>query len=128
MKGKLDYCIRVANQEPSFNLNLTHNGAEPIVWHESILDEYWNRLEAKIQLGLVTNICKIQIVNVEIKKERLAAYSNHCPEGRANFSNTRVDFHNANLCVKRASYLFRSWWTLVRHCRHSAFTTIGLIT
>ena len=62
VKGKLDYCIRVAIQEPSFNLNLTHNGAEPIVWHESILDEYWNRLEAKIQLGLVANICKIQNV------------------------------------------------------------------
>jgi hypothetical protein len=47
-----------------FRLILTHNDGdepimdneEPIVWHESILDEYWNQLEEKIderkQLGI----------------------------------------------------------------------------
>ena len=38
---------------------------EPIVWHEPILDEYWNRLEAKMnQLDIDT-----KIVGIEILKE-----------------------------------------------------------
>jgi hypothetical protein len=70
-----------------FQLQLRHNAnapwnqladnEEPIVWHESILDEYWNHFEAEIgrmrQLGIVTDIIGIQFTNVEMKKERLAA-------------------------------------------------------
>ena len=49
----------------------------PIVWHEAILDEYWDQLENEMdrrkQLGIVTKIeGTIHIGNVEMSKERLA--------------------------------------------------------
>jgi hypothetical protein len=75
---------------------------EPIVWHDAILDEYWNKFEAAIdrkwQLGNVVNIRSIQITNVEMKKERLAALVAVFRNGRATSSSTYDIFDNANLC------------------------------
>ena len=42
---------------------------EPIVWHEPIFNQYWDKIK---QRKTVTNFCDIQIENVEIRKERLA--------------------------------------------------------
>jgi len=57
---------------------------EPIVWHEPILDEYWNRLEAKMnQLDIDTKIERINFENVEITKERMAALVAIFRSGRA---------------------------------------------
>ena len=91
----------------SFNLLLNHNqhwqqlmdGEEPIVWHEQILDEGWDQLEDALSGDKhVTNICDIQIENVEITKECLAALVAIFRSGRANFSRTYVIFDNANIC------------------------------
>ena len=89
---------------------LTHNiyegqlidNEEPIVWHEPILDRNWDVLEAEIDrmrlLDRVTDIIGIQITNVEMKKERLAALVAIFRSGRATNSSTCLDFDNANLC------------------------------
>jgi hypothetical protein len=69
------------------------NNEEPIVWHEPILDEYWNQLEEAIY-----DIDIIQIENVEMKKERLAALVAILISGRAINSSTYIQFNNANLC------------------------------
>jgi Ran GTPase-activating protein (RanGAP) involved in mRNA processing and transport len=75
---------------------------EPIVWHEPILDRYWDLLETKIdrmrQLDRVPDISGIQITNVEMKKERLAALVAIFRSGRATNSSMCLDFDNANLC------------------------------
>jgi hypothetical protein len=97
----------------TFELKLTHNtdyydtlmdNEEPIVWHEPILDDYWEELEAKIdgrkKLGILTKIEHINIENVEIKKERLAALVAMFLSGRATNSSTDVFFENVNLCVE----------------------------
>ena len=107
VKEQLQTCINSASVHhlQRFNLCLTHNGdgdsEEPIVWHESILDEYWNRLEEEIdqnkQLGIVTEIEYIGII-VEIKKERLDALVAILRSGRATNSSDTVDFDNVNLC------------------------------
>jgi hypothetical protein len=70
---------------------------EPIVWHEPILDAYWGQLEARInQQEIVFDIQHIQIVNVEITKERLAtlitALSGH------DITTKHIQFINVNLC------------------------------
>jgi hypothetical protein len=75
-----------------------------IVWNEPIIDEYWNEFEAEIdriwQLeDIVTNFCGIDIVNVEITKERLAALVDIVfSSGRATNSSTMIKFSNANIC------------------------------
>ena len=107
VKEQLQTCINSASVHhlQRFNLCLTHNGdgdsEEPIVWHESILDEYWNRLEEEIdqnkQLGIVTEIEYIGII-VEIKKERLDALVAILRSGGATNSSDTVDFDNVNLC------------------------------
>jgi hypothetical protein len=90
----------------SFSLCLQHepnnNNEEPIVWHEPILDEYWEQIEEEIarkkQLGIVTEIQSITIENVEIKKERVDALVYIFRSGRATNSSTFLQFINANLC------------------------------
>jgi hypothetical protein len=109
VKEKLEYCIRLAIQEPTFNLKLTHNqhwqqlmdGEEPIVWHEQILDEGWDQLEdTLLDDELVTNICNIHVENVEMKKERLATLVAILISGRASNSITLIKFDNANICAE----------------------------
>ena len=109
MKEHLQTCINNASHNKSINLQLEHNcqwnqqlveGEEPIVWHESILDGYWDELEAKI-LGRKkrVKIKQIDIENVEIKTERLAALVAIFSNGRANNSSyLTVEINNANLC------------------------------
>jgi hypothetical protein len=89
---------------------LTHYGyghqlmdnEEPIAWHEPILDEYWDVLEAEIdrmsQLDRVADISSIHITNVEMKKERLAALLAIFHNRSATNSSTFLQFENANLC------------------------------
>ena len=120
VKEQLQTCIDSVTRDNSFNLELTHNvnsfldqlmdNEEPIVWHEPILDEYWGRLEAEIdrrkQLDNVTaDIERITIMNVEMRKERLAALVAIFRSGKATNSIEHIDFDNVNLCGKGIVYL-----------------------
>jgi hypothetical protein len=95
VKEQLQDCIRSAMRDKRFDLCLNHNdGDHPIVWHESILDQFWDQLNAEN----VKYFCNIQFVNVEITKERLAALVAMFLIGRATNSSKQVIFNNANLC------------------------------
>jgi hypothetical protein len=110
VKKRLQDCITSAMQDSSFNLELRHNDGwdhlrdneEPIVWHEPILDRYWDQLETKIggnKLGGVTTDIKfIAIENIEIRKDSLAALVAMFLSGRATNSSTRLNFVNASIC------------------------------
>jgi hypothetical protein len=110
VKEQLETCTYSAMNETNLDLHLIHNGPyyqlmdgeEPIVWHESVLDEYWNHFEAKIdgrkQQERVTDIKDIEIKNIEMKKDRLAALVAIFRSGRAKNSSDSVSFDNANLC------------------------------
>jgi hypothetical protein len=106
-------CIDSMKSDTSFNLELNHisigrnqrlmNNEEPIVWHEPIVDRYWDVLEAEIdqrkQLdNVTTDIKHLQIMNIEMKEERLAALVAILRSGRATNSSTFVNFDNVNLC------------------------------
>jgi hypothetical protein len=92
--------------DESLQLKLFHNSyghqlvddEHPIVWHEPILDDYWDRIEigARRLLDSVTEIC-IGIENVEMKKERLAALVDIFRSGATN-SIVDIAFDNTNLC------------------------------
>jgi len=114
VKRQLLTCIDSMTHNAHFNLDLNHisigqnqqfmNNEEPIVWHEPIVDRYWDVLEAEIdrmkQLdNVTTDIRKIQIMNVEMKKDRLAALVAIFRSGRATNSRIFVNFHNANICA-----------------------------
>jgi hypothetical protein len=77
---------------------------EPIVWHESILDEYWDRIKMywMKRLGIVTHL---QFVNVEAKKERLAALDAIFRDKSTTTSIVNFNFANANLCQEGIVYL-----------------------
>jgi hypothetical protein len=80
---------------------------EPIAWHESILDRYWDQLGAKIgrnQPDRVADINYIEIENVEIKKG-LAALVAILQNGRATISSRDVKLINANLCEEGIVWL-----------------------
>jgi hypothetical protein len=56
VKEQLQSCIRKVTNHQDFQLQLNHNllewvpledNEEPIVWHEAILDEYWDKVEAE---------------------------------------------------------------------------------
>jgi hypothetical protein len=97
-----------ANISRYFNLALSHNGyghqlidtEEPIVWHDEILDEYWDRMEARIdgkrQQEIDTDIKDIEIENVEITKDRLATLVTAL-SGQVN-TTEYIQFNNVNLC------------------------------
>jgi hypothetical protein len=113
VKRALLTCIDSMKNNARFKLDLNHirvgrdqrlmNNEESIVWHEPILDRYWDVLEAEIdrmrQLDRVADVKQIQIMNIEMKKERLAALVAIFRSGRANNSSTFVNFDNANLCA-----------------------------
>jgi hypothetical protein len=109
--GQLQNFIDLKMHGRNFRLNLLHNtninqrlrnNEEPIVWHEPILQKYWGRLEAKIRNqeneDFTTTIERIQIENVEMKKESLAALVAIFRSGRVNNSSGHVTFNNTNLC------------------------------
>jgi hypothetical protein len=113
VRGQLQECIDSLSLDLSDRvyLQLKRNGSwgqqiimdneEPIVWHEPILDENWNNLDAEIdrrkQKELITAISSIHIENVEIKMERIAALVAMFLSGRATNSSTQVIFDNANI-------------------------------
>ena len=75
VKSLLQTCIDSVSHDTSFNLELEHDNyhdrdEEPIVWHEPILDEYWDQLDAKMDGLLATDVQGISITNVEIKNGR----------------------------------------------------------
>jgi hypothetical protein len=110
VKKQLQTCIESLHHSKRFRLYLTQNNIwgqlidneEPIVWHEPILDRYWDQLEAAIEekklLGIVTTIDEIHVENVEIKKERLAALVAMLQNRRATISSNYVKLINTNLC------------------------------
>jgi hypothetical protein len=107
VQRQLQSCIGSVSLFNSLELKLSHNGygdelmdnEEPIVWHESILDHYWDQLEAKInEQEMVILIHDINILNVEITKERLATVVQICRCRRVTNLSTDIMFCNANLC------------------------------
>jgi hypothetical protein len=112
VKGRLQTCINLVSRGKRFKLYLAHNNPnngfgdqlneEPIVWHEAILDHYWDQLENEIdrrkQLGIVTKIegTTIHIQNVEMSKERLATLVTAL-SGQVSKIET-ILFNNVNLC------------------------------
>jgi hypothetical protein len=110
VKDQLQNFIDAAKKHPqNVKLYLGHNNGwvnlrdneEPIVWHEAILDHYWDQLEneidrRKLRGRIVTKIEGIHIENVEMKKERLASLADAL-SGQVD-SNTYLTFVNANLC------------------------------
>jgi len=136
MKEQLQTCINNASHNKSLELWFRHNSRwdqqllldneEPIVWNKPMLDEYWNRLEEKIDerkhLGILTKIKHIIIENVEIKKERLAALVAIFSNGRANNSSClTVEIVNTNLCeegIESLSELVDNSSQLQTFCLH----------
>jgi hypothetical protein len=109
VKEQLQTCIDSVSHDTSFNLELEHDdyhdrGEEPIVWHEPVLDEYWNQLDEAIRWRQM-DIQGINISNVEMKKEVLAALVAMFLSGRATNSSTEVIFNNANLCREGITWL-----------------------
>ena len=109
VKGWLQTCINLVSRGKRFKLYLAHNNGweqqlmdneEPIVWHEAILDHYWDQLENEIdrrkQQEIVTDISSICISNVEMSKERLATLVTTL-SGQVNKIETII-FNNVNLC------------------------------
>ena len=113
VKEQLQGLFNEVSQDKRFWISLIHgpqliNNEEPIVWHEPILDEYWDKVDGKInrrrQLGRVTKIRDMCIRNVEMTKERLAAIvaivsiqpTFLC--GTATNSCKVVIFDNVNIC------------------------------
>jgi hypothetical protein len=117
LKRQLQTHINSARHSTMFHLRLTHNtyapwepraeNEEQIVWHEPVLQEYWDQLVTGIdqteinrrtQLGMVTDIIGIHIQNVEMTKECMAALVDiFCSERTAN-SSRDVSLVNVNLC------------------------------
>jgi hypothetical protein len=112
VKEQLENLIEWVSHGHSFclHLRLRYNrvqdllidSEESIVWHEPILDHCWDQLENEIdrncRLDIVKDIRVINIENVEMKKERLAALVDIFRRGRANFSIVTIHFDNINLC------------------------------
>jgi hypothetical protein len=116
VKQQLQDCIKSATDDQTFVLELVHNpldrlrdNEEPIVWNEPILDRSWEELEAEIdqqrQQEIDTDIHNINITNVEIEKDRLAAFVSIFRSGRATNSSACVRFDNANLCGEGITWL-----------------------
>jgi hypothetical protein len=89
VKGWLQDCVECVENGPSFGLYFIHNfgeweplrdNEEPIVWHEPILEEYWDQLKEivdelkkilfrRFQQDIAPDIQEFEIVNVEMTKE-----------------------------------------------------------
>jgi hypothetical protein len=111
MKRPLQSCINklMMDNLHSVHICLSHNpfnqladNEESIVWHEPILDDYWDQLEAKFhwrtQHDIVTDIHSLQFMNIEMTKERLAALVDIFRSERATNSIPLIVFDNVNLC------------------------------
>jgi hypothetical protein len=93
-----NYYVHLTYNSPYIWGHLRDND-EQIVWHELVLNEYWDQLETEIdrrkQLGIVTNIEDISIENIEMKKEHLTTL---VAISSSTNSSTYLHFDNANLC------------------------------
>jgi hypothetical protein len=73
----------------------TENDA-PIVWHESILDDYWYKFEAEIyrrrRLDVVTDICEVEFEITKKSMSKLVTISS------ATKSFEDIHFDNVSLC------------------------------
>jgi hypothetical protein len=127
VKEQLQNCICVG-YDNSFNLELTHNSIgeneEPIVWHEPVLDEYWDELEEEIvrikwQDSTITDIV-VEIENVELKKEHIATLFDICHSANV------VKLINVNLCSEGIIWLSKLVDVMLT-CPCFTLTTIGLI-
>jgi Ran GTPase-activating protein (RanGAP) involved in mRNA processing and transport len=112
--------INCVSHDENIVLDLRHNipwgqlrdNEEPIVWHDLILDQLWNKLEATFdaskQHKFVADIGDIHIQNVEMKKERIAAlvaiFQEECTTN-LDESTIYIDFNNANLCGEGIIFL-----------------------
>jgi hypothetical protein len=117
VKEQLQHLFDSVSSDTRFELELTHNtnrdqlvdNEEPIVWNDLILDEHWYQIEEEIdrrkQQDIVTNIHYIDLGNVEITKERLAALVAILHSGRANSSSKYIEFNNTNLCGEGIVFL-----------------------
>jgi hypothetical protein len=111
----MSHGISLPYHHHSFKLKLKHNGfghhlmnnEEPIVWHETTLDEYWVQLEAEMIGGNLdcVDIAGIEIKNVEMKKERLATLVAILSNGRVTNSSTQIIFNNTNICEEGIIWL-----------------------
>jgi hypothetical protein len=114
VKRQLQDWIEAVSHGSSFGIYLNHNSGgyyhdtlmdneEPIVWHESILHEYWDQLEEAVdemkkkmrQLDIAPDIQEVYIDNVEITKESM---SKLVAIFTATNSCACANFNNSNLC------------------------------
>jgi hypothetical protein len=109
IKIQLQNCIDSVLNCESVHIRLSHNNEwdqqllmyneEPIVWHEAILDEYWNKLlDRWNHQEFVSKIEHIEITNAEIPNDHLAALVAIFRDRIATYSYTSLIFDNANLC------------------------------
>jgi hypothetical protein len=114
VKGQLQGLFNEMSQDKRWLISLIHyrrghqlmDNEEPIVWNEPVLDEYWNQLDTKMrQHDIVAKIRDINIENVEITRERLAALVDICNSGRATNISRSIQFYNANLCEEGIVWL-----------------------
>jgi hypothetical protein len=120
MQRLLQSYINCVSKDENIVLDLRHNSPwgqlreneEPIVWHDLILDQLWNKLEATFdaskQHKFVADIGDIHIQNVEMKKERIAAlvaiFQEECTPN-CDESTKYINFDNANLCGEGIIFL-----------------------
>ena len=133
MKRQLQNFINLVTEDQSskVRLYLTHNdrwfqlgdNEEPIVWHDEILDEYWDRMKARLdgrkQLEIYTDIKDIEIENVEITKDRIATLVTAL-SGHVN-TTEYIQFNNVNLCeegIVQLSKLVDASSNLKEFCLH----------
>ena len=108
LKEQLQTYINSVSRGTFSNLNLRHNSKfdvhelmdneKPVVWHEPVLDRYWNHFSAAINRRLYTDIYGIQLENIEITKDCMAALVDVCQCENVKISSPLVSFDNANLC------------------------------
>ena len=106
VKRQLQSCIDSVS--PKFELALIHHNIgwdqridneAPIVWHDPILDRYWDQLEELIkQQDIVTDIERINFENVEMKMEHIAALVAILSSGRAISSSAFILSFEASGC------------------------------
>ena len=104
MKWWLNNCIDKVSKHRFgiLDLALSHDTndnpraiSQTIVWHEPVLDEYWDKLEAGIT-DTDMEIRGIRLENIEMKKERLATLFTAL-SGKVN-TNKYMYINNVNLC------------------------------
>ena len=115
VKAQLQTCIDSVPHDTIVRHNIRWErlmeNEEPIVWHEPILDRYWDQLEKADwrrqpkMTATYTKFGAIEILNLEMTAEHLAALVTTFNNGRATDSIGVVRFINANICGEGIVYL-----------------------